>query len=387
MKVSLVIATVLLLSLTAPVLNAACTTDSATTATYNAFLEWFKSKDATAVLTTSAAVGTETTCKDEWTTPGTCCTVAGVKAHFDKVAKGDGEQWKMFMESTKKFMEGLPKAKEIAAKTTEITAAFTKSLTMATAEKPARITDMGFDAAGAATFLATIKDFSAEVDVFKTASKECFETMKGYKAKLFCLGCASDGFNYFEKPNAAQGLGFKYKSGSCNGLVEKCISSWKVMMKIQTFTGLLGVLREAKSDGLERPAKDPKKMFFKGKKPKDIKEAIDKCATGKVEGTCVATDLDLICEAHLSMSKPPRPAAVEGGDLTIAGGAAVRLLQNTADDEGTGSANANGATLGSTTTLSSDAALDTTALTGSSGFSSIRGFSLLCVALMAVLLN
>lgn len=388
MKVTLVIATVLLLSLTAPIVSAPCTTDSATTGTYNAFLEWFKSKNAAAVLSNSVAVGTETTCKDEWTAQGTCCTVAGIKEHFDKVAKGDGDQWKMFMESTKKFMEGLTKAKEIAAKTTEVTAAFQKTITMATVEKPSRIVGMGFDAASAAAFLGTIKDFSAEVDAFKTASKDCFETMKGYKAKLFCLGCAADGYTYFSKGTGAQGLAFKYKSGSCNGLVEKCVSSWKVMMKIQTYTGLLGVIREAKTDGTDRPAKDPKKMFFKGKSPKAIKDAIEKCPSGKMEGNCADADLDLICEAHLSMSKPPRPAAVESGDLTMAGQAAppARLLQ-TAEDEGTGSTDAAGAQLAKSTSLTSDTSIDTTALTGSSGYSSLRAFSLLFVALLAALLN
>jgi hypothetical protein len=388
MKVTLVFATVLLLALTAPVFSAVCTTDSATPATYNAFLEWFKNKNATAVLATSVAVGTETTCAAEWATAGRCCEIDAVKAHFDKVAQGDGEQWKMFMENTKKFVDGLPKAQEIAAKTTEITAAFTTSISRATADKPARVTDMGFDATTAAAFLATIKDFSSEIDAFKTASKDCFETMKAYKAKLFCLGCAADGFSYFEKASGTQGLGFKFKTGSCNGLVEKCISSWKVMMKIQTYTGLLGVLREVKSNGAERPAKDPKKMFFKGKSPKEIKDAMDKCPNGKVESTCTATELDLICQAHLSVSKPPRPAAVEGGDINIAGGAAVRLLQ-TADDEGTGSVDASGAQLAATTSLSSSQSLDTSPLTGSGSGSnaSLKGFSLLLAALLAVLLN
>jgi hypothetical protein len=385
MKVTLVIATVLLLSLTAPVASAVCTSDSATTATYNAFLEWFKSKNAAAVLAESVAVGTETTCRDEWTA-GTCCQVAAVKEHFDKVAKGDGEQWKMFMESTKRFVDGLPKAKEIAAKTTEITNAFQQSITMGTVDKPARISDMGFDAAGAATFLGTIKDFSAEIETFKTASKDCFDTMKGYKAKLFCLGCAADGFGYFEKVSGGQGLGFKFKSGTCNGLVEKCISSWKVMMKIQVYTGLLGVLREVKSAGTDRPAKDPKKMFFKGKTPKDIKEYMEKCATGKVGGTCTDGDLDNICQAHLSMSKPPRPANVEGGDLAIAGQAAARLLQS-AEDEGSGIVSGSGATLAKTTSLSSDTSLDTSPLTGSSSNSSLRAFSMLFATLLAVLLN
>jgi hypothetical protein len=390
MKVALVIATVLLLSIAAPVTSAVCTTDSATTATYNAFLEWFKSKNAAAVLATSAAVGTDLTCKDEWTAAGTCCTVEAIKAEFEKVAKGDGDQWNKFMESTKKFVDGLPKAIEISAKTTEITAIFTQSKTMATVEKPDRIAEMGFDAAGAATFLATIKDFKAEIDAFKTASKDCFETMKAYKAKLFCLGCAADGYTYFEKPNSAQGLGFKYKTGTCSGLTEKCIGSWKVMMKIQTYTGLLGVIREVKSKGAERPAKDPKKMFFKGKSPKDVKEAMDKCSTGKVEGTCLATDLDTICEAHLSISKPPRPAAVESGDVTMAAagaGSPVRLLVDSADDEGSGSVSATGATLAATTSLSSSSSIDTTTLTGSSSNSSLRAFSIIFVALLAVLLN
>ena len=390
MKVALVIATVLLLSIAAPVTSAVCTTDSATTATYNAFLEWFKSKNAAGVLATSAQVGTDLTCKEEWTAAGTCCNIDAIKAEFDKVAKGDGDQWNLFMGSTKKFVEGLPKAIEISAKTTELTTIFTQSITMATIEKPARLVQMGFDAAGAATFLATIKDFQAELDAFKTASKDCFDTMKAYKAKLFCLGCAADGYTYFEKAGSLQGLGFKYKSGTCSGLTEKCIGSWKVMLKIQTYTGLLGVIREVKSSGTERPAKDPKKMFFKGKKPKDVKESMDKCPTGKAEGNCSPTDLDVICEAHLSISKPPRPAAVESGDVTMAGAGAaapVRLLQDSADDEGSGKADSAGATLAATTSLTSSNSIDTTALTGSSSNSSLRAFSMVFVALLAILLN
>lgn len=389
MKVALVIATVLLLSIVAPTTSSACTTDSTVTATYNAFLEWFKSKNAAAVLANSATVGTDPTCNAEWAA-GTCCDITAIKAEFDKVAKGDGEQWNRFMESTKKFVEGLPKAIEISAKTAELTTIFTQSTTMATADKPARIIQMGFDVAGAVAFLATIKDFKTEIDAFKTDSTTCFDTMKGYKAKLFCLGCAADGYTYFEKAGSLQGLGFKYKSGSCSGLTEKCIGSWKFMMKIQTYIGLLGVIREVKSAGLERPAKEPSKMFFKGKKPKDVKEAMDKCPTGKAEGNCLTTDIDVICEAHLSISKPPRPAAVESGDVTIAGAGAtapVRLLQDSADDEGTGKADSAGAQLAATTSLTSSSSIDTTALTGSSSNSSLKAFSMVFVALLAVLLN
>lgn len=294
MKSSLVIVTVLLLSCLVSSQAAAtpsCITDTAQ-ANVNYFLAWLAPLSTGTVLS-SPAQSTAGLCSEEWA-QGSCCDATKVKAFFDSKAKGFKNAWGKLMSGANKFRGQIRKYTALVAKKTEVATA----LNTANQKRPSKQSPTGLSGDQAAAFLEKLANFEADLKAFRESSgKECFRSVHPYRGKIWCSGCSAVGYQYF-----AQGPAFKFNSGTCNSLVEKCAPAWAFIAKLQIYQTLLTELQVAKKNkGTER---DSSKAFFAGILPSVVADLITKCPTGKKEGSCTQDDLDKYCQANLSFSEP-----------------------------------------------------------------------------------
>ena len=294
MKSSLVIVTVLLLSCwvssqASP--TPSCITDTAQ-ANVNYFLAWLAPLSSGTVLSASAQSTVEL-CKEDWS-QGTCCDATKLKAFFDSKAKGFKNAWGKLISGANKFKGQIKKYTTAVAKKTEVAAA----LNTANQRRPSKQSPTGLTGEEAAAFLEKLSTYEADLKAFRESSgKECFKSIHPYRGKIWCAGCSAVGYQYF-----AQGPAFKFNSGTCNSLVEKCAPAWAFIAKLQIYKTLLTELQVAKKNkGTER---DSSKAFFGGILPAAVANLINKCPTGKVAADCTQDDLDKYCQANLSFSEP-----------------------------------------------------------------------------------
>ena len=270
------------------------------------FLRWIEGRVAGLVLATPKTTGPFDICTEVWGDAtnfgGTCCDSDKLKAHFESEMAKHKEKWEKFVKSVGKARNAVKKMDRVKPAPLEADQLrkFQENATALAAVgiKPEQAVDAIKDGA----------TLDADIEKFKTEGKLCFEETIKTKAKFFCYGCAYKGNTNFFAPSDITGeIKFNIKTGTCNGLLDKCIKTWSFLTKVKQFVAVTD--RVANIAEKKEGAPKPLPGFFGPKGGDEVRGLLKGCnGSTATTAACTQDNLDNICVAFFSFNKPEKVA-------------------------------------------------------------------------------
>lgn len=326
----LISATILVLLVATPILSQG--EPAATCVKTAGFLKWIEKRVPGSVLANPNTTGPFDVCGEVWGTSalatygGSCCDAAKIKTHFEAEMGKHKEKWDKFVKSVGKVRNAAKKMEKAKPAPAE------KDQLARFEEKRADLENNGIKPEEAVKAIKDGGSLEADIELFRTEGKKCFEATIAEKSKFFCYGCAAKGNGeYFSDSANDKEIKFNIKAGSCKNLLEQCLKTWDFMTKVKQFvsvTDRLAKALEKKTDGLKPPP-----AVFGARGPGDVRKDLDDCKGSiTTNDVCTNEKLDRICVAFFNFHKPEK-VADEVEDT------AVRLLQDTTEESAAMTAN------------------------------------------------
>lgn len=334
--------------------DVACPTD-------NKFLNMLKAKNSAIVLTNVLTGTSFPICNEIWSTTGTCCDATALKSNFNESMVKDVQGgFNKFMMGLKNVGDGLQKISQVITNKDDAKTKLTTAFNANNTQFNGMTVDQAVDILGAG------KTFKEDVETFKTASKDCFTKTLENAGKMFCYGCAGTTQTGVNNDDGSTTI----TQASCNAQVDKCLYTWRFMMKIGGLMQVISILNKAsKSDA--PPPKVQDKPNFGGVSMNDIMDAYKNCNNSASDATCTDANKATLCKANFNAAKPPKRASDDNMSPDNMAGLPApsqRLLQAVTTSSGeVGVSASTGLDLTKTITPpGSDAAVDTSLTSSSS---------------------
>ena len=295
---------ILVLLFVCPILSQ--TTAAATCDKTTGFLKWIEGRVGGLVLAAPNTTSPFDICNEVWgnaiTFGGSCCDGDKLKGHFESEMAKHKEKWEKFVKSVGKARNAVKKMDRVKPAPLEADQ-LRKFQENATA-----LAAVGIKPEQAVEAIKDGATLDADIEKFKTEGKLCFEETIKTKAKFFCYGCAYKGNTDFFAPSSITGeIKFNIKTGTCNGLLDKCIKTWSFLTKVKQFVAVTD--RVANIAEKKEGAPKPLPGFFGPKGGDEVRGLLKGCnGTTTTTATCTQDNLDSICVAFFSFNKPEKVA-------------------------------------------------------------------------------
>ena len=214
-------------------------------------LRWLKNKEV--VLNDEPKIIQDATiCNGEFAKSGTCCDVASMKLHIEKVNTKFVDKWSKYIKRLSriknKFENGFKKIakkmnpNDVKNKITGVISDQKLTDKFKSAQSILPSTDKEVIA-----MKEFVDKFSENIEIFKTQGKVCFEAMKVARANLLCAACSGRAGSLTTTQSSSEAK-FRITLESCSNIVVKCFPVWKINFQLTSLMQYV-IINNAKKKG------------------------------------------------------------------------------------------------------------------------------------------
>lgn len=209
-------------------------------------LKWLKSQNVTILEMPDKNVD-KAICGGNWAEKGTCCQVESIKEFIKKSNDRVTSKWGRYVSRISRIKGKLMQAFKKIIKAIKINSIKSKVNLM----KVDKRMDSSFSKVFSMlpttdeqlqSLKATIEGFEDKLAEFKKKGKECFDSMKSFRANMMCAACSATAAQYSSGQSLVEAK-FKVDYSTCSALVTKCFSVWKFNFDLATMTQFFSALR------------------------------------------------------------------------------------------------------------------------------------------------
>lgn len=274
-----------------------CNSKDNSTANYNPFLNFL---GGNAVLGSLYTSNNFDVCNDIWSegNVGTCCNKERVNSTFTKILNHSITVWDNYITSLVYLRNEIRKEMQ-----TEFISSYDAQQAFQSMQGDSKYNLNGLTAGQAVYILDSINTFEADMKIFRTDGKKCFDFLMKKRGQIFCWGCRFGGEAYFK----IGGPIAKITPNSAQLLVESCHSTWKFLSRTMLLRFTWNNLKQYSSETDQNYNVTILDVFFQGSSGENygtVFNAFENCPNPTSYQTagsnCKDADLQILTKAFFN---------------------------------------------------------------------------------------